>query len=71
MNAIKIDENGVVKCIPAPDTELYCDPIAMFDQGAACGNCPILLMCERYERAKYGIGCDDCSQIDSKSDEVL
>lgn len=65
MNSITIDERGQVRCSTAPDTVLYCDPIAMFDQGAACGNCPILLMCESYERTKFGIGYDEMHPIES------
>lgn len=65
MNAITIDENGRVKCYPAPDTEMYCDPIGMYDQGAACGNCPILVLCEKYETTKYGSGYDEQHPIEA------
>ncbi|MBR4846178.1 MAG: hypothetical protein IKU98_07140 [Bacteroidaceae bacterium] len=56
---ITIDEDFDVWCEPNNDTKIMCDPLRMFDEGAECGNCPILAMCEKYEALKYGIGYDE------------
>lgn len=51
---IEINDFGQVRCQPDGSTVLYCDPLHMFRESAACGNCPILEMCEKYEAYKYG-----------------
>lgn len=46
---LEISEEGIVLC-----EGWYCDPLALYDIGQECGNCPILKFAEDYETIKYG-----------------
>jgi len=44
---IEMTEEAIVFC-----DGLTCDPIAMWESCAACGNCPLLRLCEEYFQDK-------------------
>lgn len=46
---LHISEEGIIFC-----DEILCDPLALYDIGQECGNCPILKFAEEYECIKYG-----------------
>lgn len=51
---IEINEFGQIRCCPDDSTVLYCDTLQLLTQGAECGGCPILRICEQYEKDLYG-----------------
>lgn len=45
---VTISDGSLVCC-----GETLCDPLALYDIGQECGNCPILKFAEKYEAVKY------------------
>ena len=55
---VTINEDGKIRCATNDTQVIYCDPFMMWQTASECGNCPVLELCERYEKIKYGdIGC--------------
>lgn len=46
---IHITEEGIVFC-----DAIVCNPLALYDAGQECGNCPILKLAEDYQEIKFG-----------------
>lgn len=46
---LHISEEGIVFC-----DGMLCNPLALYDVGQECGNCPLLKFAEDYETIKYG-----------------
>lgn len=51
---IEFIETDKVMCHPDDTTALICKPIDMFKTNAQCGTCPIITMCEAYEKEIWG-----------------
>lgn len=50
---IEISENGIVHC-----DGTICDPLALFDSCAECGNCPLVGMLDQFLDSYFDGACE-------------